>query len=79
MEKRPLGAHKTVAITCYDCGMRAEVRLESFGLRYCITDLASFSKCKYDWRGMSALCCSGLKPELLKARTSLAREEHLSA
>ena len=72
-------ARKTVHVTCHDCGMSAEIRLEAFGLRYYITDIASHSKCKYDWRGMSALGCSGLKPELLKARASLGQEEHLSA
>jgi hypothetical protein len=74
-----MSARKAVQVTCHDCGMTAEIRLETLGLRYYITDIASHSKCKYDWRGMSALSCSGLKPELLKARASLEREEHLSA
>ena len=74
-----MSARSAVHVTCHDCGMCAEIRLETFGLRYYITDIASHSKCKYDWRGMSALSCSGLKPELLKARASLAHEEQLSA
>jgi hypothetical protein len=74
-----MSARRTVHVTCHDCGMSAEIQLEAFGLRYCITDIASHSKCKYDWRGMSALGCSGLKPELSKARTSLSRDERLSA
>ena len=75
----PMSARKTVHVTCHDCGMSAEVRLDTFGLRYYVTDIGSHSKCKYDWRGMSALGCSGLKPELLKARASLAQEDRLSA
>jgi len=74
-----MSARKTVHITCHECGMSAEIRLEALGLRYGITDIASHTKCKYDWRGMGALGCSGLKPELLKARASLAQEERLSA
>jgi hypothetical protein len=74
-----MSARKTVQVTCHDCGMSAEIRLETFGMRYCITDIASHSKCKYDWRGFSALSCSGLKPELLKARASLAQKERSSA
>jgi hypothetical protein len=70
-----MGARKSVRVACNDCGMCAEVRLEALGLRYCITDIASASKCKYDWRGMSALGCSGLRPELSKARASFAQEE----
>jgi len=70
-----MSARSAVHVTCHDCGMCAEIRLETFGLRYHITDIASHSKCKYDWRGMSALGCSGLKPELLKAGASLAQEE----
>ena len=73
-----MSARGTVHVTCHDCGMCAEVQLETLGLRYRITDIASSSKCKYDWRGMSSLGCSGLKPELLKARASLAQEERLS-
>jgi hypothetical protein len=72
-------ARKTVHVTCDECGMSAEIRLEALGLRYCITDIGSHSKCKYDWRGMSALGCSGLKPELSKGRTSLAQDKRLSA
>ena len=74
-----MGARKVIHVTCHDCGMCAEVRSEALGLRYGIIDIASSSKCKYDWRGMGALGCSGLKPELLKARASLGQEEHLSA
>jgi hypothetical protein len=74
-----MGARKTVRVTCRDCGMCAEVRLETLGLRYGILDIASSSKCKYDWRGMSALGCSALKPALLNAKASLEEEEHLSA
>lgn len=74
-----MSARKTGHVTCRECGMCAEIRLETLGLRYYITDIASHTKCKYDWRGMGALGCSGLKPELLKARTSLAVEERLSA
>jgi hypothetical protein len=74
-----MSARKTVHVTCHDCGMRAEVQLETLGLRYGITDIASYSKCKYDWRGMSALGCSSLKPELSKARARLAQDERLSA
>ena len=74
-----MSARKSVHVTCHHCGMSAEVRLEALGLRYGITDIASSSKCKYDWRGMSALSCSGLKLELLKAKVSLAQEERLSA
>jgi hypothetical protein len=74
-----MSARISARVTCHDCGMSTEIRLETFGMRYCITDIASHSKCKYDWRGMSALGCSGLKPELAKARTSLAQEEGLSA
>jgi hypothetical protein len=70
-----MSTRKTVHITCHDCGMCAEIRLETLGLRYYITDIASHSKCKYDWRGMSALSCSGLKPELSKAGASLAQQE----
>jgi hypothetical protein len=74
-----VSARKTVHVTCHECGMCAAVQLETLGLRYLIIDIASSSKCKYDWRGMSALGCSGLKPELSKARASLANEERLSA
>jgi hypothetical protein len=74
-----MSARKPVHITCPECGMSAEIRLETSGLRYYITDIASHSKCKYDWRGMSALGCSGLKQELLKGRASLAQEENSSA
>jgi hypothetical protein len=74
-----MSARKTVQVSCHECGMSAELRSEVLGLRYCITDIASHSKCRYDWRGMSALGCSGLKPELLKARASLVQEESLSA
>jgi len=74
-----MSARKTVRVTCHDCRICAEVRLETLGLRYYIIDIASHPKCKYDWRGMSALGCSGLKPELLKARASLAQEDRLSA
>jgi hypothetical protein len=74
-----MNARSAVHVTCHDCGMCAEIRLETFGLRYYITDIASHSKCKYDWRGMSALGCSGLKPELSRARASLAQQECLSA
>jgi hypothetical protein len=77
-EKRPVSASNIVRVACHECGMSAEIRLEAFGLRYHITDIASHSKCKYEWRGMSALGCSGLKPELSKARASLAQEERLS-
>ena len=74
-----MSARKTGHVTCRECGMCAEIRLETLGLRYYVTDIASHTKCKYDWRGMGALGCSGLKQELLKARTSLAVEERLSA
>jgi hypothetical protein len=74
-----MSARNAILVTCHDCGMCAEVRLETLGLRYGIMDIASNSKCKYDWRGMSALGCSGLKPELLKARAFLEQEDHLSA
>ena len=70
-----MSARKTVQVICHECGMFAEIRMEALGLRYGITDIASHTKCKYEWRGMGALGCSGLKLELLKARTSLAREE----
>jgi hypothetical protein len=74
-----MSARSAVHVTCHECGMCAAVQLETLGLRYLIIDIASSSKCKYDWRGMSALGCSGLKPELSKARASLANEERLSA
>jgi len=74
-----MSTRKTVHVICHDCGMCAEIRLETLGLRYHITDIASHSKCKYDWRGMSALSCSGLKPELSKAGASLAQQERLLA
>jgi uncharacterized protein YodC (DUF2158 family) len=56
-----------IQVTCTDCGMSAEVRLEAHGPRYYVTDIASSSKCKYDWRGMTALECSGLKSKILRA------------
>jgi hypothetical protein len=73
-----MSARKTVHVTCHDCGMRAEIRLEMLGLRYYITDIASHARCRYDWRGMSALSCSALKLELSKAKTCLSQQEHLS-
>jgi hypothetical protein len=34
-----MSARKTVHVTCHECGMCAEIRLEALGLRYCITVL----------------------------------------
>jgi hypothetical protein len=39
-----MSARRTVHVTCHDCGMSAEIRLEAFGLRDRITDIASHSK-----------------------------------
>ena len=44
-----MSARISARVTCHDCGMSTEIRLETFGMRYCITDIASHSKCKYDW------------------------------
>jgi hypothetical protein len=65
---------KSVQIVCANCGMQAEVRLEAAGPRYFVTDIASSSKCRYDWRGMSVLECSGLKSELSRVSALLSQE-----